>query len=412
MPEFHVIVDPARVAAHQLTLAQVNKALADTNQFTPVGMHEENYQLYLVVVDDRLRTEEDIENAVVGWSSQSPVRIRDIGIVQRGAAPAYNRVTADGKDAVLLNVYGQPGSNALQIANDLQSELANLKHELPPDMKLAFFYDQSQFVREGVRSVWEAIIIGLGLAIVVLYVFLRSGAATFAAASVVPAIVLLTLVAIRQLGMSFNLMTLGGIAAAVGLIIDDAIVVVEAIYAKMQAGSSAIAAASLAIKEVGPALVGSTLTPVVVFIPLAFLDGVAGVFFRELALTMVIALLLSLVLAVTWTPIVSCAAHAPPRGAARLRIGAGRVGVARPDSILCLLDARGVAFPARGRLGDTANCRVRYLDISRPGHRFSSGNGRRRVRDRLLFSARNQLDRDQSHADARRTYPRRSAGSK
>jgi multidrug efflux pump subunit AcrB len=304
VPEFHVIVDPARVEAHQLTLAQLDKALAETNQFTPVGMHEENYQLYLVVVDDRLRTQEEIENAVVGWSGESPVRIRDIGAVQRGAAPAFNRVTADGQEAVLLNVYGQPNCNTVQIAKDLQKELAGLKHDLPPGMKLSFFYDQSQFVNEGVRSVWEAIIIGLGLAIVVLYVFLKSGAATIAAASVVPAIVLMTLVGIRQAGMSFNLMTLGGIAAAVGLIIDDAIVVVEAIYAKVQAGSSARDAATLAIQEVGPALVGSTMTPVVVFIPLAFLDGVAGVFFRELALTMVIALLLSLVLAVTWTPIV------------------------------------------------------------------------------------------------------------
>lgn len=305
VPEFHVLVDPKRVEAHQMTLTQVNKALAETNQFTPVGMQEENYQLYLVVVDDRLRNQQDIENAVVGWSGTSPVRIRDIGEVRRGPAPAYNRVTADGRQAVLLNIYGQPDCNTVEIARDLHNELANLEHDLPPGMKLAFFYDQSQFVSEGVRSVWEAIIIGLGLAIVVLYLFLKNGAATFAAASVVPVILLLTLVGIRQLGMSFNLMTLGGMAAAVGLIIDDAIVVVEAIYAKMLAGLPARHAATSAIREVGPALVGSTMTPVVVFLPLTFLDGVAGVFFRELALTMVIALLLSLVLAVTWTPIVS-----------------------------------------------------------------------------------------------------------
>lgn len=305
VPEFHVIVDPARAQAHQMSLAQVSNALMETNQFTPAGMQEESYQLYLVVVDDRLRNQEDIENAVVGWSGPSPVRIRDIGIVERGAAPAFNRVTADGQEAVLLNVYGQPNCNTVQIAKQLQQELESLKHDLSPDMKQSFFYDQSQFVSEGVRSVWEAIIIGLGLGALVLYVFLKSGSATFAAASVVPAILLMTLVGIRLLGMSFNLMTLGGLAAVVGLIIDDAIVVVEAVYAKVQAGSSAVNAATSAVKEVGAALVGSTMTPVVVFLPLAFLDGVAGVFFRELALTMVIALLLSLVLAVTWTPIVS-----------------------------------------------------------------------------------------------------------
>jgi len=304
-PEFHVVVDPARVQSHQLTLAQVTKALADENQFTPVGMQEEDYQLYLVVVDDRLRNQEDIENVVVSWSGPSPVRIRDIGTVKPGAAPAFNRVTADGKDAVLLNVYGQPGCNTLQIAEDLRTELDRLQQELPPDMKLTFFYDQSQFVREGVRSVWEAIIIGLGLAVLVLYLFLKSRAATLAAASVVPIIVLLTLIGLRLLGSSFNLMTLGGIAASVGIIIDDAIVVVEAIYVKIEAGIASRTAVAFAIKEVGPALVGSTFTPVVVFMPLTFLDGVAGVFFRELALTMAIALLLSLLLAVTWTPLLS-----------------------------------------------------------------------------------------------------------
>lgn len=202
-----------------------------------------------------------------------------------------------------MNIYGQPGCNTVKIADDLERELQRLRQELPPDMKLAFFYDQSQFVREGVRSVWDAILLGLALSVVVLFVFLRSIAATIVAALVIPVTILLTLIGLRLLGMSFNLMTLGGIAAVVGIVIDDAIVVVEAIYAKILAGCSSVDAVKLAVQEVGPALVGSTMTPVVVFIPLAFLDGVAGVFFRALAVTMVIALLISLVLAVTWTPV-------------------------------------------------------------------------------------------------------------
>ncbi len=242
---------------------------------------------------------------VVGWSGQAPVKIRDLGTVQPGEMPQFNRVSADGKEAVLLNVYGQPDCNTVAIADDLQKELRQLRKILPPDMRMAFFYDQSQFVREGVKSVWECIFIGLGLSVLVLYLFLRSTAVTAVAAAVIPVTILLTLIGMRLLGMSFNLMTLGGIAAVVGLVIDDAIVVVEAISTKVEAGHSPSQAVQLAIQEVGPALVGSTLAPVVVFVPLAFLDGVAGVFFRALAMTMVIALLISLVLAVTWTPVIA-----------------------------------------------------------------------------------------------------------
>jgi CzcA family heavy metal efflux pump len=302
VPEWHVVLDPAKLDAHHLSIDQVNQALADANQFTPAGMHEENYQLYLSVVDNRLHDSREIEDVVVAWSGNGPVKIADLGAVRRGETPQFNRVSADGREAVLLNVYGQPDCNTVAIADDLQQELALLRKDLPPDMKLTFFYDQSQFVREGVKSVWECIIIGLVLSVLVLYAFLRNVAVTLVAAVVIPVTVLLTLIGMRLMGMSFNLMTLGGIAAVVGLVIDDAIVVVEAIYSKVESGQSPATAVRLAIHEVGPALIGSTLAPVVVFIPLAFLDGVAGVFFRALALTMVIALLLSLVLAVTWTP--------------------------------------------------------------------------------------------------------------
>ena len=314
VPEFHVVVDPAKLRSHHLSFDQVTLALADSNQFTPAGMHEENYQLYLAVVDNRLRTPKDIEDVIVSWVNQSPVRIRDLGEVRRGEAPQFNRVSADGKDAVLLNIYGQPDCNVVQIAEDLQKEMQLLGKELPPDMKLAFFYDQSQFVREGVKSVWESIFIGLALSVLVLYAFLRNVAVTAVAAAVIPVTILITLIGMRLLGMSFNLMTLGGIAAVVGLVIDDAIVVVEAIYSKVEAGHSPTEAVGSAIWEVGPALIGSTLTPVVVFIPLAFLDGVAGVFFRALAMTMVIALLTSLVLAVTWTPVTAWLVIRRPTG--------------------------------------------------------------------------------------------------
>jgi CzcA family heavy metal efflux pump len=302
VPEFHVLVDPVKLAAYRLTFQQVSAALTATNKFVSAGMQEENHQLYLTLVDGRVRNRAEIEDVVVSWAGGTPVLVRDLASVRPGAAPRFNIVTADGVDAVLLNVYAQPDGSTLDIAKDLERELASLRSELPRDMRLAFFYDQSLFVREGVSSVWESITIGLILSVLVLFAFLRSTTTTLVAALAIPVTILVTMAGMRLFHMGFNLMTLGGIAAAIGMVIDDAIVIVESIHAKICAGHAPRRAALLAVREVGKPLIGSTLTPVVVFIPLTYLDGVPGVFFRALALTMVIALLTSLVLAVTLTP--------------------------------------------------------------------------------------------------------------
>ncbi len=176
-------------------------------------------------------------------------------------------------------------------------------------MRLAVFYDQSILVRESVRSVWESIFFGLCLSVAIMVGFLKSGqrwttTLTTAAVAVVviPVTILATLVAMKQLHMSFNLMTLGGIAAAIGLVIDDAIVVVESIATHVAGGLSPLEAIAASASEVTGPLVGSTLTPVVVFLPLAFIDGIQGVFFRSLAVTMVVSLLTSLLLAIVLTP--------------------------------------------------------------------------------------------------------------
>ncbi|GAB6187191.1 efflux RND transporter permease subunit [Thermopirellula anaerolimosa] len=302
-PEYHVVVDSAKLEARRLTLRDVVDVLSRTNELVPTGMHEENGQLYLAVLDNRVRQPEELGNVVLAWHETGPVYLREVAEIQAGEAPEFNVVTADGQPAVLMNVYSQPdNASTIGIAAALRDELAQIGREYPPDLRLAFFYDQSVFVKEGERSVWEAIIFGLGLSVVVLFLFLRNFWTTVVAVAVIPATVLITILGLRACGMSFNLMTLGGIAAAVGIIIDDAIVVAEAIYAKLAAGLDPAGAVAAAVAEVGKPLVGSTLTPVVVFLPLTYLDGVAGVFFRALALTMVIALLTSLVLAVTFTP--------------------------------------------------------------------------------------------------------------
>jgi CzcA family heavy metal efflux pump len=301
-PEFHVIVDPLRLEAAGLTLPQVAEALDRNNLVASTGLHEENRMLYLAVVDGRVHSIAEIENFPVAVSGGHPVLVRDIARVVRGPEPAFNVVTADGREAVLLNIYSQPYGSTLDIAKRIAADMKVLQKELPPDLKLAFFYDQSLFVKASVRSVWEAIIFGLVLSVLILFFFLKNWRTTFVAILVIPVTVLASLLAIKAAGMSFNLMTLGGIAAAIGLVIDDAIVVVEAIHTKRTSGLDRLTAIRRALGEIVRPLIGSTLTPVVVFIPLAFLEGVPGVFFRALALTMVVALLTSLVLAVTLTP--------------------------------------------------------------------------------------------------------------
>jgi multidrug efflux pump subunit AcrB len=203
---------------------------------------------------------------------------------------------------VLLNIRSQPDGSTLDIAKALQNVLLELKRDLPQDMRTAYYYDQSLFVHASVDSVWDAIGFGLILSIFILYFFLKSWGITFTAILVIPVTVLITVLAMQVVGLSFNLMTLGGIAAAIGLVIDNAIVVVEAISVKLASGLRRREAVQAGLGEIITPLVGSTLTPVVVFIPLAFLEGISGVFFRALALTMVVALLTSLVLAVTLTP--------------------------------------------------------------------------------------------------------------
>jgi CzcA family heavy metal efflux pump len=301
-PEVQVVADPLKLAANNLSLTQVSDALTKGNLVEAGGLHEEKDTIYLTLVDGRVHDLANIENLVVGTSGDRPVRIGDFARVVRGAEPASTVVTADGARAVLVMIRSQADGSTIDITDQVKREMAALHGLLPPDMKLAFWYDQSLLVRDSVRSVWEAIFFGLILSVAILIVFLKDLGSTIVAIVVIPVTVLVTLQVMRLLGMSFNLMTLGGIASAIGLVIDDAIVVVEAIHTKMATGISRLQAVHEAVGEIFLPLTGSTLTPVVVFIPLAFLDGVPGVFFRALAITMTVALLMSLVLAISLTP--------------------------------------------------------------------------------------------------------------
>ena len=213
--------------------------------------------------------------------------------------PVYTVVTANGKPAVLLNIYRQPDSNTVTTADAVRAEVELLRRELPNGVDLRPFYDQSEIVNDSIRSVRDAILIGLVLASLIMVLFLRDWGTSLVAGLVIPATIAVTFIALRLLNESFNLMTLGGLAAAVGLVIDDAIVVVENIVMHRESGQSRAAAIRSAIAEIRVPLVGSTITPIVVFLPLISITGVTGVFFRALAITVGTALLTSLALALT-----------------------------------------------------------------------------------------------------------------
>jgi CzcA family heavy metal efflux pump len=305
-PEFHITPDPAKLLTTGVTVSDILDAVRRTNLIDSPGLLERNHQLYLGLVNGQVRTPEEIANAVIkNTPAGIPVRIGDVATVAPGVKPVYTVVTANGKPAVLLNINRQPDGNTVQVAQEVHDEIEAIRKTLPPGVDIQPFYDQSIIVNESIKSVRDAILLGLILASIILVVFLRDWGTSLVAGLVIPVTVMVTFIVLKLMGETFNLMTLGGLAAAVGLVIDDAIVVVENIVLHRDAGQTRLEAIRRALKEITVPLIGSTITPIVVFIPLIVITGVTGVFFRALAVTMTVSLLTSLALAVTWTPTLS-----------------------------------------------------------------------------------------------------------
>jgi CzcA family heavy metal efflux pump len=306
VPEFQVQPDPAKLVQTQVTVPNILDAIGRTNMIDSPGMIEENHELILGLVSGLARSAAEIDNIVVKTTpAGAPLRIGDIAGVSPSVAPVYTVVTANGKPAVLLNVYRQPSGNTVAVAKAVRGEIGQIQRELPAGVQLRPFYDQSEIVSESITSVRDAILLGLVLASLIMVLFLRDWGTSLVAGLVIPATIAVTFVVLRILGHTFNLMTLGGLAAAVGLVIDDAIVVVENIVMHRDTGQSRAEAIRSAIREIRVPLVGSTITPIVVFLPLISIVGVEGVFFRALAVTVSASLLTSLALALTWTPTLS-----------------------------------------------------------------------------------------------------------
>ena len=308
VPEYHVVPNTAKMEAASLTISDLVNAIDNANIVQSPGLYTQNHELILGLVGDQAHNLQDLSQIAVKASPAGvPIHLADVAQVQPGTEPLYSIVTSNGQPAVLLNISRQPDSNTVTVTDEADAEMAQLRKVLPSDIQVSTFYDQSHLVRESVGSVRDAILLGLLLAALILIFFLRDWTASVVAGLVIPITICVTFILLWALGESFDLMTLGGLAAAVGLVIDDAIVVVENIALHREHGESRVDAVRLALKELTTPLLGSTITPIVVFLPLIAVTGVTGIFFRALAITMTVALLTSLALALTWTPALSMA---------------------------------------------------------------------------------------------------------
>ncbi len=302
--EFQVLLDPARLEALGLTLEDVVRSISAANVVEAVGRLEQDERLYLLLADTQVSDASSLGDVILRSDERGLVQLEDVAEIRAGTAPEWTRVTAAGVEAVLLNVYQQPDGNTVQIARDVAARLREYQVGLPPDVHIATWYDQSEFIEGSVGAVRDAILFGAGLAIAVLAAFLGSWRVTLVVALAAPAVLAITLLLLGALGMTINIMTLGGIAASVGLVIDDAIVVIEHAMRRLRVGAAGDRRAIFvsAREMLGP-LTGSSVVTTVIFVPLAYLSGVTGGFFRPLALTMALALAVSYGIALLVVPI-------------------------------------------------------------------------------------------------------------
>ncbi len=304
--EFLVEVNPAKLQSYGLNISDVSSSIGKTNFVSATGLVERNYQIYLSLVDGLYDGLDDIRNSVINFKNGIPIKVEDVATVEPSEKIEYIRVTADGKQAVLVNIIRQPGGNSVEIGKRVRAELTSLKDVIPQNVHFKYFYDQGDFISSSIGSARDSILVGLFLAILVIFAFLRSFRIGSVAVITVPAVFATTVLFLHIFGYTLNIMTLGGIAAAVGLVIDDNVVMIENIFRNMRYQKENVArAVSESMREILPAIIGSSLSSIIVFAPFAFLYGVTGAFFKPLAVTMAVALGVSMIYSLTFVPLLS-----------------------------------------------------------------------------------------------------------
>ena len=299
--EIEVMVDPARLSAVGISYADLADAIRRAVTVQAVGRVAQNYRQYLIVTDQEAHSAADVGAVVLG----SGLHVRDVATVQVGTEDHVRIVAGDGKPAALINVARQVGGNTVAIADSVAGVMAGLARSLPPGVRLKPVYDQAALVRDAVRSVRDAMLVGAALAVLVLLVFLRHGRITAISATSIPVTLAVTIFVMSVIGQTFNLMTLGAMAIAIGLVIDDAVVITENIARHLLLGGGRVQAIRAAVQELIWPVTTSTITTVVVFLPLGLLQGVVGQFFAALATTLTVAVLVSLALALTLIPLLA-----------------------------------------------------------------------------------------------------------
>ncbi len=341
--EYLVTADPVKLASYGLDIRQLTDALRKANIVSAVGLVDANYRLYLTLVDNMYTSVDAIKSSTIGTRGLTPITVNDVATVQPSERDELVRVASDGQEAVLINIIKQPNGNTVQIAQDVKNTIA--ESALPPGVVIKNFYDQSDLILESFRSVRDSIGIGVILAVIILLVFLKNLRVTLVAVIVLPLTVSITVLLLYAVRESFNIMTLGGIAAAIGLIIDDTIVVIENVfrYARQATARSFI---QESVKEMLPAIIGSSAATIVIHIPFAFLSGVTGSFFKSLSLTMVLALVVSFLLSVLLAPLLA-SRIVPPEGFVRLSDahGPGRIHSFYEKILRKLLSRRLLVLP-------------------------------------------------------------------
>ncbi len=299
--EIEVIADPARLSQQQMTFADLATAIQASTAVNAVGRMPEDYRQYLIVTTTEAHSAEDIANIVVAHG----LRVGDLATVTAGTEDHVRIIAGDGRPAALINITRQMGGNTLGIADSVAAIASSVGKSLPPGVFLKPVYDQAALVRDAVKSVRDAMVIGAVLAILILLLFLRHARITAISASSIPITMAITVFVMSLIGQTFNLMTLGAMAIAIGLVIDDAVVITENIVRHAHLQPDRQIAIRDAVQELIWPVTTSTVTTVVVFLPLGLLTGVEGQFFHALSITLTIAVLVSLLVALTIIPLLS-----------------------------------------------------------------------------------------------------------
>jgi multidrug efflux pump subunit AcrB len=306
-PEVQVLLNALKMQTYGFTLADVGQAIAASNTISAVGRLEDNDLLYLAINNNAFSSAQSVRNVTLRTAKGGIVKLSDLATISSGSIPQWLLVFNNGKPAVTFDVYQQDNADSLHLAKAVEATLGDFMKTQPKSIQLFKWYDQTELVRSSISAVEEAILAGLFLAALVVWAFLRNWRVALVAMIIVPLSVLTTVLLLYLLGMTFNIMTLGGIAAAIGLLIDDAIVMIE--HIARRAGAPELGDADSAVlpaaREFLSPLLGSSLATVIIFVPLAFLDGVTGAFFKFLSLTMASSLIISFILTALILPLLA-----------------------------------------------------------------------------------------------------------